>query len=234
MNFNFLSKIPRGKTFSFFLIISIFFFTQLSCDRPGGEDDEGRSYTYGLQITSVVDDEDRTSYIIFDMSSENVGTNEQAEVTVANVFPSNTGGTTPSGGDSGIFAYDETDSVHLTAYKVEYFIDGFWNIESYIGRINVNVPAGESVTFDILLITGETKLSILDSLDYTHQKGYIRITLSGYDGDGNEKSRSVDVDAFVYTYERITPTPSPTATPTITSTQTQTATPTLTATPTAT
>jgi hypothetical protein len=228
-------KFKEIRVSSLFLMITILFLIPCSCDRPGGEDEEGRSYTYGLQITSVADYEDKTSYIIFDMSTENVGTDERAEITIENVVPSDSSSSsTSSDNDSTLFAYDETDSIHLTAYRVDYHIDGFGGISPYVGRINIVIPAGGSQSFNILLITGPAKESILDSLGYESKKGYLTITFSGYDGDGNDKSRAIDVDAFVYTYERATQTPSVTATATVTTTPTNTVTSTKTATVTAT
>jgi len=221
-----LSKIRKPQNFSSLCLISLillFLLTNPACDRPGGEDEEGNSYTYGLQITSIVDDEDQTPYIVFDLSTENRRTNESAQITVENVVPSDTGTTTPSsGGDSSLLSYDETDSIHLTAYKIDYHIEGFDSIGPYIGRVNVTVPAGGSEKFTIILITGDTKESIVDFLGYDFKKGYLTLTLSGYDGDGNEISRSIDVDAFVYTYLRTTPTLTPSPTYTITPTATVT------------
>jgi len=209
----------------FILIIPILICS--GCDRPGGEDEEGRSYTYGMQISSVNDHEDGTSYIILDMSPENVGTDELADITIDNVIPS-------SGTDATINQYDETNSLHINAYKVDYHIKDFENVASYVGRLNILITAGGSQTFNILLMTGATKMDLLGSIGYDNQKGYLTFTFSGYDGNGNEKSRSIDVDAYVYTYLRETATPSETQTATATKTQTATPSATNTATPSAT
>lgn len=217
------------------MIFSVPILFNIGCDRPGGEDEDGNSYTYGLQITSVEDHENSTPYIIFDFSTENVGTDELADVTVQNVMPSESSSLTMTYNSiSTLFAYDETDSINLTAYRIDYHIEGFENIEPYIGRLNISIAATSSDTFNILLMTGATKNGIANTLNYDYKKGYITLTLSGYDGNGYEKSRSVDVDAFVYTYLRATPTPSQTATPTVTATATKTATATATATETST
>jgi hypothetical protein len=231
------------KILLFLFSIYLSFFV-ISCGRPGGEDEEGLSYTYGLQIKSITDYNDNTSNIYFDLSSTYLNLDEEANVNVSNVTAnSGTGGSSTTPTPTSILGaalpapYDETDAIHLTAYRVDYHLDGFSNPSQYYGRINVVVSAGGSATFRIILITGADKANELKNLHYTTVKGYITITLSGYDGDGKDVSRSINVDTFVFTVARITPTPTVTvATPTITATPTPTitATPLITITPTVT
>ncbi|MBU1628047.1 hypothetical protein KKB18_11825, partial [bacterium] len=128
-------KIVQVRFIFLFLIMSLPLLFLPGCDRPGGEDEDGNSYTYGMQISSVLDSEEGTHYIIFDMAPDYLGNDELAQITVENIIPSSSGSTTPAtGGGSTIFS-DETDSIHLTAYRVDYYVDGFRNIGSYVGRI---------------------------------------------------------------------------------------------------